>query len=149
MSHQEKRNLAGLASLLITSGAYALIIFQRYQALGLDTTNDLRFWGVAIVTLLPVLFISQLLGYIIFIIANSLITKEKSVTIEDELDKLIDLKAISISFYIFTLGVIASVGLLIFGLPPRAVFISIAISLIIASVMAFVSKMIHYKRGVI
>lgn len=69
-------------------------------------------------------------------------------TLSDERDKLIDLKAIQISHWIFVTGFLLSMVTQVVGLPPYAMFFILIAAGFISSIVSEIAKMYYYRKGV-
>jgi hypothetical protein len=90
----------------------------------------------------------QIVIHILFAIANRIITQEDMPDITDERDKLIELKCIRISHWIFILGFMLAMGSLAMGMKPYVMFLTLISSGFVASLASEVAKVIYYRRGV-
>ena len=147
MSSKEKSAIISIVGTLAIIAIYCLILFQKYQELALTPANDFKFWGIIFLILIPVLVVTQTIIYIVFTIINTIATKEKPTTFNDEMDKLIDLKSYRNNLIFLVVGVFASMSLLVFGFLPRATFISLGCTVIIAGLIGDVTKLCLYRRG--
>jgi len=68
-------------------------------------------------------------------------------TLSDERDKLIDLKAIRISHWIFTTGFLLSMVSQVIGMQPWVMFITLIASGFIAGFAAEITKLYLYRKG--
>jgi hypothetical protein len=148
MSYQEKRSLASIFSLLLSTSLYGTYILQRYQAGGAEGPNALSFWAAAILILVPVQIVSVIIVQIVFAILDAIATREEAPMIEDELDRLIDLKSTRNSSYVFGVGFLLSMGVVVIGMPPMAMFIMLAGSMIVAELIWELSHLYFYRVGV-
>lgn len=60
--------------------------------------------------MIPIAIVAQIIIHIIFAIINKMVTNEDMPTTDDERDKLIELKSIRISHWIFTIGFMLAMG---------------------------------------
>lgn len=113
-----------------------------------NTPETLRYWGFFVISLTVVSIIAHIVISIVFNILFNITTKEKVPTFEDELDKLIDLKANRISFIVFILGFIIAMGTLVLNQGLQLMFIILIISGFTSDVIGSISKLYYYRRGV-
>jgi hypothetical protein len=125
-----------------------MYVYKNYIAADLEILNDFQFWGKSFLYLIPIAIVVQIVIHIMFAIANAIITKENMPDLTDERDKLIELKSIRISHWIFTLGFMVSMGSLAFGMKPYVMFLSLLSSGFLASLVSEVAKIIYYRKGV-
>jgi len=112
-----------------------------------DLINDFKFWGKAFLILIPVTIVAQIIIHIVFFIINKIVTNEDVPTISDERDKLIELKAIRISHWVFVFGFMLSMGSQAFGMKPWVMFITLIFSGFIAAIVSEISKIYFYRKG--
>src|SRR5690606_22290900 len=124
MSYQEKRSIVYLISTFLIVGLYFVYVFRLYPELSLNTATDFSFWGRTILLLFAALVVINIITLIVFNIINYIATKDESscATIEDELDRLIELRAVRNSNGVFMIGFMLSVGTLALDMPPYVMF---------------------------
>ena len=148
MDVKEKRILISLIGSVLTLGFYAWYVYSRYIAGNPDILNDFRFWGKSFLILVPVAIVLQIVIQIIFAIYVHAISREEIDPIEDERDKLIELKAIKISHYLFIIGFMLAMGSLAWGSQPWVMFVLLISSGFIATVVTEIVRLYYYRRGV-
>ena len=148
MDVKEKRILISLIGSVLTLGFYAWYVYSRYIAGNPDILNDFRFWGKSFLILVPVAIVLQIVIQIIFAIYVHAISREEIDPIEDERDKLIELKAIKISHYLFIIGFMLAMGSLAWGSQPWVMFVLLISSGFIATVVNEIVRLYYYRRGV-
>ena len=148
MSFQEKKNIVALLSTLVIFTLYCMVVFQRYQAVNLESTELFKFWGSAILILIPVSMVAKIITHIIFSIINTIATKEIEPKFSDELDKLIELKATTISHYVFVIGFLLAIGSLVINMPPTTMFIIFIFSGFVSEVIGILTQLYLYRRGI-
>jgi hypothetical protein len=147
MSYQEKRSLVSLIGTILVLGLYGLYVYHKYQDVILIMNNDFRFWGKAFFILIPVMIVAQIIIQIVFTIINKIVTNEDMPTFSDERDKLIELKAIRISHWVFTLGFLLSMGTQAIGMQPWVMFITLVVSGFLAACTTEIIKIYLYRKG--
>lgn len=75
-------------------------------------------------------------------------TGEKEPTFADELDKLIEMKANRISFFMFIIGFLLAMGTLVMNEQLQTMFIILIIAGFISDVIGSVMKLYYYRKGV-
>lgn len=148
MDIKEKRIFISLIGSVLILGFYAYYVYSRYIAGNLDILNDFRFWGKSFLILIPVAIVTQIIIQIIFAIYVHATSKEEIDPVEDERDKLIELKAIKISHYLFIVGFMLAMGSLALGSQPWIMFVVLISSGFIASVVNEIARLYFYRRGV-
>jgi hypothetical protein len=147
MSYQEKKNIVSLISTLLIFGIYCWYVFQMYQEGRIDSTS-FRFWGAVILILIPVSIVAKIIISIVFNIINRITTNEKEPSFSDELDKLIELKAIRNSHSVFVAGFLLAMVLLVFDKPPSVMFITLILSGFLSEVVGGITQLYLYRKGV-
>lgn len=148
MSYQEKKALVFLISNVLSLGFYSLYVFNKYNDIILNTPNDFHFWAKTFFIFIPVSIAGCIIVFIIFNIINKIVTNETIPFISDERDKLIELKAIRISQWIFILGFILTMGSQLIGMQPYVMFLTLIGSCFVSSCVSEISKFIMYRKGV-
>lgn len=148
MDIKEKRILISLISSVLILLFYAWYVYHKYIAGNPDVLNDFTFWGKSFLVLIPVAIVSQIIIQIIFAIYIKITSNEEVDPIEDERDKLIELKAIKISHYIFIVGFMLAMGTLALGMKPWLMFVVLISSGFVASIVNEIARLIFYRRGV-
>jgi hypothetical protein len=147
-SEKEKAIFVSVISMILILGLYSLYIYHKYIAVNLGLINDFKFWGKAFLILIPVTIVSQIIIHIVFAIINKIITNEDISSITDERDRLIELKAIRISHWVFIFGFLLSMGSQANGMPPWVMFIILIFSGFIAAIVSAIAKIYYYRKGI-
>ncbi|MCU0481555.1 MAG: hypothetical protein MUE54_10135 [Anaerolineae bacterium] len=148
MFYQERREGVYLISNIFVSVVYLGFVLQQYQALGLSSENDLRFWGTSILIFIPVQIVTRILIHIIFSIMNTVVTKEEEPTIIDEFDKLIELKSARNFYHTFMFGFVLAMGALALNQSSSVMALILMITIIIAGFVGDISQLYYYRKGV-
>ncbi|WP_046230259.1 hypothetical protein [Paenibacillus algorifonticola] len=148
MTYQEKKSIVSLISTILIFASYCSYKYLQYPVEGLQTMESFRYWGSFILVLTVVSIVAHIVISIIFNIFFRVTTGEKEPTFADELDKLIDLKANRISFFIFILGFLLAMGSLAINQPTQAMFVILIASGFISDVIGSATKIYHYRKGV-
>ncbi len=125
MAYQEKRTISGILSGALVLAGYCIYVLGRYESNMVDL-NDLRFCGLTMLIFIGigivVNIVIQILFHIVFSIGIAVKNKncdEKAIEkemdcemVEDEMDKLIELKAMKAGFIISGVGFVAALFLL-------------------------------------
>ena len=147
MTYQEKKSIASLISTILIFGSYCLYMYPRFPDGGLESAT-FRFWGSFVLILFLVSIAAHIIISIIFNIVYRITTGEKEPIFADELDKLIELKANRISFFVFILGFLFAMGALVIFQPSQLMFMILIISGFLSDVTGSITKLYHYRRGV-
>jgi hypothetical protein len=147
MGQQEKQSIVSIIGSVLVIGFYSLYVYRNYIQADMGLLNDFQFWGKSFLYLIPVAIVVQIVIQILFAIGNRIITQEDISDITDERDKLIELKSIRISHWIFTAGFMLAMGSLAMGMKPYVMFLTLISSGFVASLASEVAKIIYYRRG--
>lgn len=147
MDNKEKQILVTAISLILILGGYTLFVFKNYIAVDEAILNDTKFWAKAFLILIPVTIVSQIIIHIVFAIINKIVTNEDMATLSDERDKLIDLKAIQISHWLFTSGFLLSMVSQVLGMQLWVMFLILIGSGFLASLASEITKFYFYRKG--
>ncbi len=147
MDNKEKQILVTVISLILIFGCYSLYVYNKYIAENFNIVNDFKFWGKTFLILIPVTIISQIIIHIVFAIINKIVTNEDLSALTDERDKLINLKAIQISHWVFTAGFLLSMVSQVAGMPPYAMFITLVSSGFVSAIASEIAKIYYYRKG--
>lgn len=148
MGHQEKQSFVSIIGSVLVIGFYSMYVYKNYIQADLELLNDFQFWGKSFLYLIPIGIVVQIVIHIVFAIANRIITQEDIPDITDERDKLIELKSIRISHWIFIFGFMLAMGSLALGMKPYVMFLTLISSGFLASLASEVAKIIYYRKGV-
>ncbi|TJY39594.1 hypothetical protein E5161_18650 [Cohnella pontilimi] len=147
MTYQEKKSIVSLISTILIFVAYCLYKYPQFPEGGLDSTETFRYWGSFVLVLMLVSIIAHIVISIVFNIVFRITTGEKEPTFADELDKLIELKANRISFFVFILGFLLAMGSLVIDKPSQVMFMILIASGFLSDVTGSVTKLYHYRKG--
>lgn len=148
LTFQEKQILVSLFNTLIILVAYSYYLHSKYAAFTDQMLNDLQFLGKAFLMLIPITIVVQVVFLIIFHIVVRIISSEKIPEITDERDKLIELKSIRISHWVFISGFFIAMGSQALGMKPFVMFLALIISGFLAGIVSDIAKFIYYRKGV-
>lgn len=149
MSFQEKNIAASLAVFSLILGFYLIRVFQMIQSASFNLSNMVRLWGTVIVLGIVVTIIGTILTHIGSGIIEAIKTREEPVIedIQDERDRLIDLKGTRIAYLVFSIGVFLSMLTFAFGRPPLMMFSLLILAGLAAQIIGDISRLVLYRRG--
>jgi hypothetical protein len=148
MDLKEKRILVSLISSVLIMLIYCIYVYYRFIDGNPELLNDLRFLGKWFLIMIPVAIVAQIIIQIVFAIVYKIAGNEDIDPIDDERDKLIELKAIKISHYIFILGFMLAMGCLAMGMQTMVMIFVLIASGFVASVVNEVLRLWYYRKGV-
>lgn len=168
MSYQEKRIVVSVVSGLLVFVSYCFYGVTKYQTMGESILNDLKFWStIMLITIglgIAVMMVIQIVFHIYLAISNE-VKKEISKKIscgnktmscediemidqEDEMDKLISLKASKYSFGTIGVGFAVALITLYYHLPPAVMLNIIFVSFMLASLLEGMLQLSFYRKGI-
>jgi hypothetical protein len=148
MQYQETRSMAYLASTVVASALYALCIQITYPNQVTQASDDRVFWAAVILIFVPVLIIFRIVVSIIFAIMHKIRTDEDTVYQEDELDRLIGLKATRMFYNVFMVGVGLALLGQVLGLPLHGFFLMLGGAIVVAGLTLDLTQLFFYRRGI-
>jgi len=151
MSHQEKNITASLVTFTLILVFYLIRILNMIQTGGLIPTKLFPLWGIIIALGIAGTIIATIFTHIIAAIMQAIQTGEenpKIEDIEDERDKLIELKGTRIAYIASSFGVFLSMLTFVFGQPALVMFSLLIFFGLFAQVVGDVSRLVLYRRGV-
>lgn len=148
MSFQEKKIIVSLCTTILIFTIYIISVFQKYQDWSPDTVETFKFWAAAILILIPIAVVAKIIIHIIFIIINRIATREKEPNFTDELDKIIELKSLRNSHFVFVLGFLLAMGSLVMDMSVSVMFIILFFSGFMSEVVGNITQLYMYRRGV-
>ncbi len=147
MSSQENRTIAYLISSALGVGIYSFYAIQQYQHGSFDSTTISSYWGTLFLIVIGVQIVLSIISSILISIIHAIATREEEISLTDERDKLIDLRANQISYAVFGVGFLLAMITLAVGQPPLVMFNLIVFSLFGAGIVGYVTQIYLYRRG--
>jgi len=147
MENKEKQVLVTTISLALIFVCYALYVYNKYIVVDFNVINDIKFWGKTFLILIPVTILAEIVIHIFFAIINKIVTNEDLDSKTDERDKLIELKALRISHWVFTSGFMLSMVSLVLDMPVYAMFIILITSGFLSGIASGIAKIYFYHKG--
>ncbi|MFD0589288.1 hypothetical protein ACFQZE_14960 [Paenibacillus sp. GCM10027627] len=148
MSYQEKKTFVSMISSILIFTLYTLYAIKNADEGSITSSSDFSFWGSFILVLLPVSIIAKIIIHIVFSIINKIATNEDEPHFEDELDKIIELKADRISLYVFCIGFILSMIPLVTDLPTYYTFAALICFGFVSDLTGRIAQLYFYRKGV-
>ena len=148
MYRKEVRILVTLLSLILIPGLYSLYIYNKYVAGNPGIINDFSFWGKAMLILIPVMIVAMIIIHIVFAIINKIVTNEDMPTITDEMDKLVELKALRVSHWTYTLGFLLAMGSQAIGMKPWIMIFILIVSCFAGGIAEAITQIYFYRKGI-
>ena len=151
MSSQEINIRVSLVSHLLVLGYYLINIFRMVNDGGLEAKRVFTLWAVVIVAIIVITILGNILSYILIHILHAVKTgkTEEMRFVNDERDRLIELKGTRIAYIVFSLGVFLSMLTFVFGLEPLVMFSLIILFGLVAELCGDIAQLITYHKGVV
>ena len=150
MSFQEKNITVTLISFTLILGFYLTRVFQMIQGEGLNSSDVFRLWGIVIVLAIIVTVVGMILTHIVSAIVIAIQTGDENPDIEDiedERDKLIDLKGTKITYTVSSLGSFLAMLTFALGQSPLVMFVLLVFFGLVAQVIGDLTRLVLYRRG--
>lgn len=165
MSYQEKKTIVAVLTGILVLAAYCIYAFGMALP-NMSAPDDLKFWAVTILIFIGIGVVASIVIQIVFHILLSIAVavkkqvqngkcddKEVEKTlelemVEDEMDKLIGLKSMRISFAITGIGFIAALVSLVLNCSLAVMLNILFFSFGIGSMIEGITQLYFYRRGV-
>jgi len=161
MSYQSKKTITSMVGGALVLAAYCIYAFGRYSS-GAIAEGNLKFWAGTMLVFIGIGVVGIIILQIIFHIALSIgiavkerACDEKEVNkrieatmIEDEMDKLIELKSSQIGFVLAGVGFFGALILLVLGYSTVVMLNVMYLSFLVGSLMEGATSLYFYGKGV-
>lgn len=165
MSYQEKRTFFSIVTGILILVAYCTYVAQKYQA-GIIISEDVKFWAGVILVFIGIGIVVNIIGQIVFhiLLAIQIAIKEKienndtsdqaieksinNEMITDEMDDLIELKAMRLGFVISGIGFVTGLFLLVFDYSIVMMLHVVFIAFSLGSICEGFLQLYYYRKGV-
>lgn len=150
MSFQQRNITVSLVTFNLILGFYLVRISQLFQTDNFISTNVFRLWGIIVVlAIVATIFLTILahIGSAVFQVIKTGDENPKIEDIQDERDKVIDLRGTQITYLASSLGVLVAMLTFVFGQPPLVMFSLLIFSGLLAQIIGDISRLILYRRG--
>ena len=150
MSFQEKNITVSLVSFILILGIYLTNVLRMLQGDGLNASGVFRLWGTIIVLAIVFTIVATILTHILTAIIQVIKTGEedpKIDDIEDERDKLIDLRGTKVTHFVSSAGVFLAMLTFVLGQPPLVMFTLLILVGVLAQIIGDMTRLVLYRRG--
>ena len=165
MFYKVKRTIVSILTGFLLMAAYWIYVINKLQS-GTVAADDLKFWAMTMLIFVGIGIVAVIVIQIIFHILLSIAmavkeqvqtgkTDEKDIEkaleldmVEDEMDKMIDLKSMRVSFAIVGAGFIAALVSLVLNFPPAVMLNIIFAAFYIGSLVEGITQLYYYKKGI-
>ena len=149
MSYQQRNVTVALVTHLLIAGYFVVNWLLMYNGEGLVQKRVFSLWLTVIVATIVVTIFGTILASIIGAIAHAIKTRSDKPEqfIEDERDKLIDLKGTRISYVTFCIGVGLAMLSFVLKQPALIMFSIIILFSLLSEIAGDIFKLARYQRG--
>lgn len=161
MSYQSKKTITSMVGGALVLAEYCIYAFGRYSS-GAIAEGNLKFWAGTMLVFIGIGIVVTIVLQIVFHIALSIgiavkdracdekeIDKRVEATvIEDEMDKLIELKSSQIGFVLAGVGFVGALILLVLGYSTVVMLNVMYLSFLVGSLVEGAASLYFYGKGV-
>ncbi len=165
MSYQEKRTVVSIITGAIVLAAYCIVAFGQYNS-GAVAQGDLKFWAGTILIFIGIGVAASIVIQIVFHILLSIaIAMQKKIRdencddkeikktigaemVEDEMDKLIELKSMRVGFIFAGIGFVAGLVALVLNYSPVVMINILFLSFGVGSLFDGFAQLYFYRKGI-
>lgn len=148
MSQKEVQIIMTTITMLLIIGWYVWYVYKKFVAGNPEIINDFQFWGKQFLIFIPIMVGTMIAFFIVFAIIKKAVTDEDLDTKSDEMDKLIELKAMRIAHWMYALGFIFAMGSQAIGMQPWVLFVTLISSCFLSGLVEAMVKIYYYRKGV-
>ncbi|MFO7583811.1 MAG: hypothetical protein R6W69_03695 [Anaerolineales bacterium] len=149
MSNRKNAITVSLISTLLILGYYLINIFLMYQKGGLNSEEVFRLWAIVVIASIVLNIAGNILTNIVLNIVHAIKTnsKEEVRLLEDERDRLIELKGARVSYIVSSIGVLLAMLSFVLGQPALVMFSLIIFFALIAEIIGDLSQFYFDQKG--
>lgn len=165
MSYQEKRVAVSIISGLGVLVSYYIYVFGKVQA-GAAAADDMKFWAATMLAFIGIGIAAAIVIQIVFHIMLSMAVAvreqvktgecddkqvEKTINaqmVTDEMDKLIELKSMRVSFAVAGIGFVAALLSLVLNYSPAVMMNILFVSFSAGSLLEGFTQLYFYRKGI-
>lgn len=150
MSFQERNITASLVSFSLIMGYFVIRVYQLVRSESFSSHNVFRLWGIVIVLGIVITILLIILSHIGSAIFEAITTGNedpKIEDIEDERDKLIDLRGTKATYLAASLGVFLAMLTFVLGQPALGMFTLLIFFGLLAQIIGDMYRLVLYRKG--
>lgn len=161
MTYQTKKTLVSLMASLILLISYCISVYNDFSK-ALILENDASFWARKMLLFIGIGIVINIISFIVFHILLSVNLTVKDSTkdskeinrklelemVEDEMDKLIELKSLRVGYIIASIGFILGLILLALNASLAIVLNTLFLSFFVGAIAEGISNLFYYFRGI-
>lgn len=164
MSYQEKRTGASILTGILMLAAYCIYAFGKFNS-GAVAPSDLKFWATTMLIFIGIgvgaSIVIQIVFHILFSISIAVKKKienedfddkeiERTIEaeiVEDERDKLVELKSMRLGFIIAGVGLVSGLVAVVLNSSPVVMLNIFYLSFWVGSLVEGVGQLYYYRKG--
>ena len=149
MSFQEKNISVSLVSFSLILVFYLIRMLQMILGGTFEESNVFLLWGIIIVLAIVLTILGTILTHIVSAILEAIRTQEEPEIedIQDERDKMIDLRGTRATYFVSSIGVFLAMLSFVLGQPGLVMFSLLILVGLVAQIIGDVSRLVLYRRG--
>ena len=147
MSYNERRVVGSLISSIVVAAIFFVYVVQRFPQGNPYSPEVFHFWGSSVFIIIPVSIVASIITEVIAAVAITVATQENPKPLSDERDKLIQLRALRNSIYLFVVGFTLAMLSLVVDMPPSAMFIILFVFGYASGIFGYLTQLYLYRRG--
>jgi hypothetical protein len=150
MTFQEKNKMVTLVSFTLILLFFLIRVFQMLQNDNFIPENIFRLWGTIIVLAIVATILGTILTHIVSTIIEAIITGNENPEVddmEDERDKLIELRGTRVTHTVSSLGGGIAMLTYVLGQSPLVMFTLLIFFGLVAQIIGDISRLRLYRRG--
>ena len=150
MSFQQKNVTVSLVNFSLILAYFLVRILQMVRTGSFEPTNVFRLWGTVIALAVVVTIFATILTHIVLAILHTIQTgdeKSNVEDIEDERDKLIDLRGTKLTYFVTSIGGFLSMLTFVQGQPPLVMFTLLIFFGVLSQIFGDALRLVLYRRG--
>ena len=161
MTYQTKKTMVSLLASIAILISYCISVYNDISK-GLTLENDATFWAKKMLIFIAIGVAINIISFIVFHIllsvnltvkdsmkdSKEIIRKLELEMVEDEMDKLIELKSLRVGYFIANAGFILGLILLAFNTSIAIVLNILFLSFFVGAIAEGISNLFFYFRGI-
>lgn len=150
MSYQEKNVMVSLVSFTLVLVFYLTRASQLFRGDSVNAADVFGLWATVIVLSIIITIVATILTHMGTAIIEVIKTGEEDPKIEDledERDKLIDLRGTKVAYFVASIGTFLAMLTFALGQPPLLMFALLILFGLVAQVTGDISRLVLYRRG--
>jgi len=150
MSMQQRNTVVSLVIFSLIFIVFCLRVLQMLLTRTFIAANVFWLWGIVAVAAIVTTILGMIIANIMFAIVFTFRMKQEpqeAEWLEDERDKLIQLKGTRVCYVVFSSGVLIAMLSFVLSQPPLVMFTLLIASGLIARIVGDVYRLLRYGRG--